>query len=71
MSKFVREEVAEEAEANGVFVGRSHPTWDSDGTWWEIYRHDNKLISCVMSKDGVICGAHISEDELSAYIEDN
>jgi hypothetical protein len=61
--------VATEASEHGILVGKSVPCPETKWTWWEVYRHKDKLVACAMSEQGVGCGIVIEEGELPKYVD--
>lgn len=71
MSKFVGQEASERASAAGRLIGRTEPTRETKGSWWEVYvMPDGSIIACVMDGTvGVVCGEQIERSEVGRYVD--
>lgn len=70
MSEYVSEDVAQRAAENGAEVGRTEPSRETKGSWWQVYAIDGELIACVFTGWGASCGERITADELPLYTDD-
>jgi len=71
MGKYVDEQVAKAARSTGMLIGKTEPSRETKGSWWEVYANNGELIACVMvGPDWVSCGESLPSTELHMYVDD-
>lgn len=70
MSIYVDEKEATAAYNEGVKIGETQPSEETEGYWWEVFMTPNGPIACAMTECGVSYGERITEDEFHLYIDD-
>lgn len=67
---FVNEIIAREFAKNGKLIGKTIPSQETKGGWWEVYSYNDRIVAaCVDQMYGVSCGEEITLDQLHLYTE--
>ena len=62
------DELKNEAIKNGVLIGKSSPSRETQFYWWQVYLYNDRIFACVFPNTDTV--EEISPDEVSAYVDD-
>jgi hypothetical protein len=65
---YVPSEITREAVRSGVRLGRTQPSEETKGSWWDVRFYDGKIIACSMWAGGPSAGKDIDERDLHRYV---